>query len=282
VNVRQNIESILTSRNYPNFSSVVDIFENECRSRKIFTIPAVELPYDISSCFIDLSEQLIELNIPHSERNIVQECLIRAHSLQLFTSGGGTVDEFNSLLSERNPLVLGLLRERNKSRQICMEDEDNNPINCQIVGGDIQTEYTFLDAVYSTENVTAPIQQTVVDTTGVKAVEIVPVEEAVAVSVNGDTVVIDEPFEISDGQLVIDGVGVEIYPDEISDNLPNGAIVGKMSIQSVNQEIVYTISSTRNGKLLFVLPVDIPIVYHINAVTGNSQVENPWWGILAQ
>ncbi len=274
------IENILKGSNYPNASVVAAQLLEQCKTQKIVEIPPIALQYDISECRIEFGKILSAENVPFYENDLLQECLIQAYSQEKYLSAGGKSEGYLEKLEARKPLVVELIKKRNQPKQVCEEDEDNNPVNCYTYNDDIESPPEFVDGKYVPGNLSETVEQRVVDTTGVKEVQIFPRDGAIGIAVNDNAATTSESIEVKDGQIYVGSVGVEVYPDEISPLFGEQAILQKVELKSVDSRPVYLIEGARKGRLLFVIPIDIPVHASVNAVTGEKTENVPWWAFL--
>lgn len=269
----------LVATNYPDAEKVALKLSEQCRTKKVVEIPPVALPYDVSDCRIEFGKKLSAAGISFYEKDLLQECLIRVFSKQNFIQNGGASDLFNQLVEEREATVLGLIKARNTPKKICEEDSEGNQVNCYMYNDNIESPPEFVDGEYIPGKLTNSVEQRIVDTTGIKDVEITPVERSIRVTVNGESAIANEPIEIRDGQLYIQNKGIEVYPDEAVSAIGN-IPVKKITVQSSATNPVYMIEGSRSANLLFFVPVEFSVDVTVDAVTGEKRENIPWWAFL--
>ncbi len=275
------ILNILNQKKYPNAQAVAAELVEQCKSKKVVSVPPVPLPYDITDCRIDFGKKLSAEGIPFYEHDLLQECLIRAYSLEKFIDKGGEKEDFYVLISEREPIVVDQIAYRNKPKEICEEDAEGNQTECYPYNDSIESPVEFVNGEYIPGNLTERVDQRIVDTTGVKEVEIIPEENSLRITVNGESATTNDAVKIMDGQMFVDNKGVEVYPDEAVTSVEQTDTIQKVSVKSSTDNPYYSIEASRPGNLLFLIPIEIPVNITIDAVTAEKRENSPWWAFLA-
>ncbi len=72
---------------------------------------------------------------------------------------------------------------------------------------------------------------------------------------------------------------IKILPDMALDKV-KGSSIKSIELKSIEQEPVYKIKATREGRILGIFPVTMDIGIDVNANCGEIKVKKPWWSLL--
>ncbi len=85
-------------------------------------------------------------------------------------------------------------------------------------------------------------------------------------------------------QMSIGDVEIKVMPDQAREKASNeikAMHVNKIKIQERSGRIVYSVEGEREGNLLFIIPVKVPVTANLDAQTNEVlATETPWWNVL--
>ncbi len=89
---------------------------------------------------------------------------------------------------------------------------------------------------------------------------------------------------VENSELTVGNVKVKVLPDQASEKAKQviaALNVKKISIKEQSGKTVYSVQGIRNGRLLFLIPVDVEMTANIDASTNEVVgTEAPWWNFL--
>ena len=102
----------------------------------------------------------------------------------------------------------------------------------------------------------------------------------------GTTVSTTQPVQVEQSKLYMEtSVGpqeVKISPTEASGKVSQAIKVQDITLEESSRAPVYRVFGAREAKILFFIPVSVPIETQVSAQTGDVvSVQKPWWNFLA-
>lgn len=274
------INQFLSQRRQKVDSSAIKEMLSECKLTHSITLPSEPLPYDISSCFLQLEHALHEQKISYYAIDIEQECLIRAYSEEKFVQNGGKKSDFDALVEEREPLVIELLQSRN-NRQSCAESEEDAFGKCPVTVNTVQ-KVNLEDEVFSEDSVNRKISRTVEDGVLQKNMEISKEMGDLIIQVSGIKVKSDSFITLKDKGVFVAEKKISFFPDELPALTDVLYDADQTRLKVKDGKPVYETNGVQKANLFFVIPVDVPTSILISAESGERTIVRPWWAFLAQ
>jgi len=75
---------------------------------------------------------------------------------------------------------------------------------------------------------------------------------------------------------------INVLPEEISSSMESGAKLEKMELKEQEKKPVYSVTSSRPARLLFIVPVSVKAEMQISADSGDIiSIKKPWWSFMA-
>ena len=106
------------------------------------------------------------------------------------------------------------------------------------------------------------------------------------ISISGATVSTTQPVQVEQSKLYMETSAgpqeVKISPTEATEKIPEAVIVDEVRLEEGSEEPIYSISGSKEAKILFFIPVSVPVQTQVSAQTGQVvSVQKPWWSFLA-
>jgi len=89
---------------------------------------------------------------------------------------------------------------------------------------------------------------------------------------------------IDKNAIEVNGKVIKVLPDEVIQRIQEqirNAILEQLRLTIENNKPVYEVEAKAQGRLFFLIPIEIPVKAYIDAETGQEiKVEKPWWAIF--
>ncbi len=112
-------------------------------------------------------------------------------------------------------------------------------------------------------------------------------ENTVAIEVNGPVRVmakVKAPVEVEENAILVNGKPVKVLPDEVIQKIQErlrAQEVEDVELEEEDNKPVYRVRVRTEGRLLFLIPVEVPAEVYVDAETGSEvKVQKPWWAFL--
>ena len=269
---KEAIRQILFQKKQSVSESEIETMVQECRETGNFTLRGEPIPYDIRACVRDMVIYLAEQETFFTEVDVKQECLIEVYSKENFVRNDGSLNEFEAKLSARRPLVKDLIGQRYADREDCIEDAETN----EIVKCTPRTTPTF-------DPNSLPIDVSIVIQDGLETKTLLIKSDGTEeiLNVNGIEVQTDGMIVIENNKILVNNQSIEILPDELPKKLPPNSIIEKAQIISKGETPFYKVQAFIPSKVLFMIPVQMEVLAEIDASSGQTMIQKPWWAFLA-
>ncbi len=115
-----------------------------------------------------------------------------------------------------------------------------------------------------------------------KVVKVVKERNTVKIKAGEAEVEVSAPVAVAKGTLEVNNKPVRVTPDEVLERVRKKVeALEKVQLEVKDDKPVYKVKAKKKGRLLFILPVEVPIEVEIDAEEGKELREvRPWWAFL--
>ncbi len=95
---------------------------------------------------------------------------------------------------------------------------------------------------------------------------------------------VEAPLLVDENSIEVNGRKIRVTPDEIIERIRQrfrNAIMERAKLKVEKNKPVYEVKSRFRGRLLFLIPVEVPVDIEIDAESGKElEYRRPWWAFL--
>ena len=120
-----------------------------------------------------------------------------------------------------------------------------------------------------------------------RAIVIQKEDGKIVMEVNGPVrvrVKVKVPIEVEENAIVVKGKPIKVLPDEVIQRIRErlrAEKVEEIELEEEENKVVYKVKVRARGRLLFLIPVEVPEEVYVDAETGAEiKIQRPWWAFL--
>lgn len=278
--IEKFVVEVLTQNQLVRNEEELQRLVEECKSQGAFSIPLTPLPFNISACRERFESELQNANVSYVEADIVQECLIEAHSQKQWLENGNSVSQFELMVQERIPLVMDLIAQRHVPINECIYSESGEE-KCSLRNENLPVQAPVLNAGFVIEkfHFVSNLSEVTPIPIGAMETQVIVEEEYVGVLVQGKEVWAEIPLEVRNGKTFLGHLELNVLP-EIFPSVEEGLVIRDAQIIEDEGNAVYEVKGFRRGKFLSLFPIEIFQTIRVDLQSNDVRIQNPWWDFL--